>query len=383
MREFWRTLAIILLAVLVFGAAKYLDNNPRHHVSEMAQSSAQDEVAETTLVSIEETENMTEAASVSEMTVPETTECQEERFLLTFVGDCTLGANPQNALVGSGFIKMVGEDYGYPFRNVIDWFENDECTFLNLEGPLTDAGDPVNKNHVFRGPTAYINILTENSVEAVSLANNHSMDYGQIGYNSTVTALKNANISFVEQDSSCIFTTENNLTIGVYGAAFDQLDEEAIIAGISELKAQDCDLVIFAPHWGIEGSYRPTVGQQRLGHAAIDAGADIVWGSHPHVLQPIEEYNGGIIYYSLGNFSFGGNGKPGDFDTALIQQELIRAADGTMSLGEVNILPARISSVIGWNNFQPTPYEVGTSNYDRVIKKLDGSWRGPNLSAQK
>lgn len=383
MREFWRTPAIVLLAVLVFGAAKYLDNNPRPHVSKMEQPSMQEEVDETTLAPILETENMTEETIVPETTVPETTEYQEERFLLTFVGDCTLGANPQNALVGSGFIKIVDEDYRYPFRNVIDWFENDECTFLNLEGPLTDSGDPVNKTSIFRGPTSYINILTENSVEAVSLANNHSMDYGQIGYDSTVTALKNANIPFVEQDNSCIFTTENNLTIGVYGAVYDKLDEETIVAGISELKAQDCDLVIFAPHWGVEGSYRPTVGQQRLGRAAIDAGADIVWGSHPHVLQPIEEYNGGIIYYSLGNFSFGGNGKPGDFDTALIQQEVIRTTDGTVTLGEVNILPASITSVIGWNNFQPTPYKVGTNNYDRVIKKLDGSWRGPNLSAQK
>lgn len=310
-------------------------------------------------------------------TVP--TEPPEERFLLTFVGDCTLGANPSNTYAGVGFVKTVGEDYRYPFRNVIQWFENDECTFLNLEGPLTDAGNPMQKKHAFRGPTAYINILTENSVEVVSIANNHTMDYGQTGYESTVATLEDAGIPFVERDSSCIVTTEHGLKIGMYGAVYYVLDEEEIVAGITALKEQNCDLIIFAPHWGVEGTYQPTVQQTQLGHAAIDAGADIVWGSHPHVLQPIEEYNGGVIYYSMGNFSFGGNGYPRDYDTALLQQEVIRAADGTVTLGELTILPANVSSVSDRNNYQPTPYEIGTDGYNRVLQKLDGSWTGANL----
>ena len=148
------------------------------------------------------------------------------------------------------------------------------------------------------------------------------------------------------------------------------------------LKEQNCDLIIFAPHWGVEGAYHPTAQQTKLGHAAIDAGADIVWGCHPHVLQNVEEYNGGIIYYSLGNFSFGGNGYPRDYDTALLQQEVIRSADGTVSLGELTMIPASVSSVPERNNYQPTPYESGTDGYARVIQKLDGSWTGANLPIQ-
>ena len=87
-----------------------------------------------------------------------------------------------------------------------------------------------------------------------------------------------------------------------------------------------------APHWGVEGSYRPTQEQMDLAHAAIDAGADIVWGSHPHVLQPIEEYKDGLILYSMGNFCFGGNGAPEDLDTVLIQQEVVKTPDGRVSL---------------------------------------------------
>ena len=336
---------------------------------------------------VAEVETTVSGTTAAQTTTPETTEAPtttpteppEEHFLLTFVGDCTLGANPSNTYADVGFIRTVGQDYSYPFRNVISFFEGDEATFLNLEGPLSDTGNPMQKTHVFRGPTDYVNILTDNSVEAVSIANNHTMDYGQTGYESTVATLNAARIPFVERDNSCVFTTENGLTIGLYGAVYYLLEEEAITAGVSALKEQGCDLVIFAPHWGIEGTYHPTAEQTRLGHAAIDAGADIVWGSHPHVLQPIEEYNGGIIFYSLGNFSFGGNGYPRDYDTALLQQEVIRAADGSVTLRELTIVPANVSSVSDRNNYQPTPYEAGTAAYDRVLQKLDGSWTGPNL----
>ena len=339
---------------------------------------------------VEETETILPETTVAETTLPETTEAPttapteppEEHFLLTFVGDCTFGANPTNTYAGYGFPKTVGEDYQYPFRNVIDWFENDEATFLNLEGPLSDTGNPMQKKHVFRGPTAYVNILLENSVEAVTIANNHTMDYGQTGYDSTVLTLENAGIPFAEQDGSCIFTTEHGLTIGLYGAVYYKLDTQQIVSAIASLKEAGCDLVIFAPHWGVEGSYRPTAAQTELAHAVIDAGADIVWGSHPHVLQPVEEYNDGIIFYSMGNFSFGGNGYPRDYDTALLQLEVIRTADGSVTLGELTIVPANVSSVADRNNYQPTPYEPGTAAYDRVLQKLDGTWTGPNLPIQ-
>lgn len=327
-----------------------------------------------------ETTVMETAEAVTEpTTIPTETEPPEERFLLTFVGDCTFGSNPTNYYAGYGFIKTVGEDYRYPFRNVISYFENDEFTMINLEGPLTDTGNPMQKKHAFRGPTSYVNIITQNSVEAVTIANNHTMDYGQVGYDSTLETLNAAGVPYVERDCSAVITTENGLKIGIYGAVYYLLDVEDIAAEITALKEQGCDLVIFAPHWGTEGTYRPTNQQIEVGHAAIDAGADIVYGSHPHVLQPIEEYNGGILYYSLGNFSFGGNGYPQDYDSALLQQEVIRDAEGNVTLGELTIVPVNVSSVAGRNNYQPLPYAEGSEEYDRVLSKLDGSFSGPNL----
>lgn len=309
---------------------------------------------------------------------PETTagtQPRTERFLLTFAGDCTLGCTPSNYYAGCGFIKTVGEDPDYPFRNVHDYFENDDFTMVNLEGALCDEGNPMQKKYVFRGPTDYVSILTRGSVEAVTVANNHSMDYGQRGYDSTLATLEQAGIPYVERDSSRVITLDSGLTIGLYGAVYYCLDVADMESEIRAMKEQGVDLIIFAPHWGVEGTYCPTEEQVRVGHAAIDAGADIVFGTHPHVLQSIETYNGGVIFYSLGNFSFGGNSAPKDFDTALIQQEILRDADGTVRLGERTVVPACVSSVPGVNNYQPTPYEPGSEGYERVLAKLDGTWK--------
>lgn len=321
----------------------------------------------------------TTAETVAEAT-EQTTEPQPETFILTFAGDCTLGCKEAHFYYDVGYVKTVGSDYRYPFANVIEYFENDDFSMVNLENPLCDSGNPNLKKHAFRGPTEYVNILTQNSIQAVTIANNHSFDYGQAGYDSTLATLNAAGMPYVEADSSTIVTTDSGLTIGLYAVTYDHLDKEEIVAGITALAEDpEVDLVIFVPHWGIENTYRPNDTQIELAYAAIDAGADIVYGSHTHVLQYIEEYGDGIIYYSLGNFSFGGNSDPKDYDTAIVRQEVIREPDGTVRLGELTLIPCSISSEKYRNNYQPTPYPEDSEEYERVISKLDGSFTGPNL----
>ena len=366
MKKILKYLAILLAAALVFAMARLMDKAPWRKSAPTMETLPQAAVVET----------QPETRPQPEETVPPQTETEaptepsEERFLLTFVGDCTLGCRDGHANAGYGFIQTIGEDYGFPFRNVLEYFTSDEMTFINLEGTFTETGYAMQKAHTFRGPTSYINILTQNSVEAVSLANNHTMDYGQTGYDSTIATLEGAGIPYVERDNSAIITTKNGLTIGIYGAVYYDMKTEVITAAIRELR-QQADIVIFAPHWGFEMNTERNQDQVDLAHAVIDAGADIVWGSHPHVLQAMEEYNGGEIYYSLGNFSFGGNIYPDDYDSALIQQEVIRAVDGTISLGETIVVPVCVSSISGRNNYQPTPYEEGSEGYVRVMEKLD------------
>ncbi len=366
MKRILKYFLIVLAALLVFGVANLLDDAHWRNKNRTPEPAV-----ETTVMALPETQPVqTERAETEPQPSTEETEPTEERFLLTFVGDCTLGCRDSHAYAGVGFIQTIGEDYGYPFRNVLEYFESDEMTFINLEGTLCDTGYAVQKAHTFRGPTTYINILTQNSVEAVSLANNHTMDYGQTGYDSTVATLESAGIPYVERDSSTIITSRNGLTIGIYGAVYYVMDTEVITAAIRELR-QQADIVIFAPHWGFEMNTQRNEDQLNLAHAVIDAGADIIWGSHPHVLQAMEEYNGGKIFYSLGNFSFGGNNYPEDYDSALIQQEVIRAVDGTVSLGDTIVVPVSVSSIADRNNFQPTPYEEGSEGYARVLEKLD------------
>lgn len=204
----------------------------------------------------------------------------------------------------------------------------------------------------------------------VSLANNHILDYGQKGYDSTVETLESYGIPYVQRDTATLVELDCGLTVGLYGAVYYKYDQADMETQIAALRQQGADLVIYAPHWGIEMTYSPNATQVRLGHAAIDAGADIVWGSHPHVLQPIEEYGDGVIYYSMGNFAFGGNSDPGDYDTVIIQQQVVRAPDGNVTLGERTIIPCSVSSIEKRNNYQPTPYPEGSDEYNRVLKKL-------------
>jgi poly-gamma-glutamate synthesis protein (capsule biosynthesis protein) len=224
-----------------------------------------------------------------------------------------------------------------------------------------------------------VNILTVNSVEAVSLSNNHVLDYGEKGLDNTRKVLDEAKVSYIEKDCSKVLTLENGLTVGLYATMYTDADEKKLAAEITAMKKQGVDVIIYAPHWGTEGSYRPTDEQKSLAYAAIDAGANIVCGTHPHVLQPIEEYHGGVIFYSLANFSFGGHQQLRDMDTAVVQQTITMQADGKVTLGERNIVPCSMSSVEKYNNYQPTPYAKDSEEYNRVLEKLAGTFQGRDL----
>ena len=354
--------------------------------TEPAASTAEVQVQESqSAPETEETAAPTEAETepTGETTVPtepetEPTGPQEERFTLTFLGDCTIGSAPKQMNVMYSILWYIGEDYGYPFRNVMEYIENDDLTVINLESTLYEGGSSSGALFTFRAPTKYVNVITQNSIEAVSFANNHTMDYLQAGYDSTLATLEEANVPYVEKDGSLLLTTESGLTVGIYALAFTQ-DKKDMEKEIADLRSQGAEVIIVSAHWGEEGSYRPSSSQTEMAYAAIDAGADIVYGHHPHVLQKIEEYNGGIIYYSLGNFVFGGNHWPQDLDSAILQQQIIRDTDGTISLGELTIIPVSCSSLPVQNNFQPTPYEEGSEKYERAMSKLDGTFKGGNL----
>ena len=340
---------------------------------EVVQTEPPTEPEETEAATEESTEAPTEEATEPPTEAP--TEAKDDNFFtLTFVGDCTFGSVPIAWDLEDSFIQVVGDDYRYPFANVVDIFENDDFTLANLEGPLTEVGEPMEKQFVFRGPPAYTAILTENSVEAVTLANNHALDYGFEGRSATMEALKEAGVAYGAREQSFLYTTESGLTIGVYCDDF-AFDRAHIADSIASLRERGAEIVVCAFHWGEEQVYKPAQNEIDWGHIAIDAGADIVAGHHPHVLQPVEYYKNGVIFYSLGNFSFGGNANPTDTDSVILQQEVFSGPDGMVNLGTLNVIPVSITSIPGRNDYQPMPLEESDPAYERVLQKLAGTYQ--------
>ena len=300
---------------------------------------------------------------------------EEGHFLLSFAGDCTLGTEHGSWGKSGTFPEVVGEDYAYPFAGVQGLFTQDDFTFVNLEGALTSHTVPAEKQYRFRGPTAYGAILTEGSVEAVTLANNHTLDYGRTGLQETRQVLKDLGVAVGGDGETFLYTTSRGLKIGVYTAY--HFGKPQIRQSIETLQNQGAEVIVAAFHSGAEGSYTPTARQKDMFRYAADCGAHIVYNSHPHVLQPVEHYGDSVIFYSLGNFSFGGNRNPSDKDSAVIQVEVERQADGSVALSQVLVHPCSVSSRVDRNDYQPTLCQADSTQARRVEQKLAGTYRPP------
>lgn len=298
-------------------------------------------------------------------------------FVISMVGDCTLASSQYN----SDYESYINRhDFSWPFSGTVEYLENDEFTLANLECTFSDQALSSSSLFQFRAPASYAEILKYGSVECVTLGNNHTYDFGETGLADTKTALDSAEIGWAGPGESKVYTTEHGLKIGVYCPGWTGLSESNIVSGIEKLQQEGADLIIMSAHWGTEGSYAVTASQQSFAHIAIDAGADIVFGTHPHVLQRTETYNGGYIFYSLGNWSFGGNTAPRDRDTAIAQVTVTQNADGTVELTDFSLIPCCLSSTSGVNDYRPTPYDPDSDEYKRAMSKLDGTFTGSDLT---
>ena len=286
-------------------------------------------------------------------------------------GDCTLGTDEYFDGDTSFDAKYNEVGYaGFFFEKVKHVFEADDLTIVNLEGPLTTNNERADKVYAFKGRPEYTAILTEGSVEAANLANNHSFDYGEDGYEDTKKYLSEAGISSFGYDRNAIMDIKGVKValIGIHEIysgleCVDLLREDIVSA-----KAEGAQLIIVSFHWGTEKEYYPDSIQKELGHIAIDEGAHLVLGHHPHVLQGIEVYKGRNIVYSLGNFSFGGNKNPSDKDTMIFQQTFT-IADGVVVEDNVKeVIPCSLSSKSNYNNYQPMILEG--EEKDRVMERI-------------
>ena len=297
---------------------------------------------------------------------------------LSVVGDCTLGTDETFDYDTS--LNAYYENYGadYFLQNVKDIFSADDLTIANFEGTLTDSDEREDKTFAFKAPASYASILTGGSVEAVNTANNHSHDYGDQSFDDTLAALDDAGIVHFGYDETAVMNVKG-IKVGLVGIyeLYDHLErEQQLKDNIAKVKADGAQLIVVIFHWGNETETVPDSNQTTLGRIAIDEGADLVCGHHPHVLQGIETYKGRNIVYSLGNFCFGGNSSPSDMDTMIYQQTFTIDADGVKKDNVTNIIPCSISSAAydGYNNYQPTPAEGDEAT--RILGKINerSSW---------
>lgn len=300
-------------------------------------------------------------------------------YVVSMVGDCTLASYPEIRYWEIAFENVVRKDWAYPFSHTADMFRSDELTMINLECSISDQIGYPGTTFSFLAPSEAVNILTEGSVEFAGTANNHALDFGWGIYEDTLANLDKAGIAHSGNEESIVIKTKSGLSVGIYTAYSGHYPSaDTVAAGVRSLKQSGAEIVIIYAHWGDEASYYQNGNQTAVAHAAIDAGADIVAGHGPHRLEPCEEYNGGVIFYSLGNFIFGGNTQPADMDTAIAQVTFTRQPDGSLKLSSFRALPASISSQWPLNDYCPTLFEEGTEEYVRAMSKVDGSWTGAN-----
>lgn len=201
--------------------------------------------------------------------------------------------------------SVQDNNFDWPFARTTNLLSNSDLTFINLETPLLENCPVISSGFKFCGSSRNVSALTNAGIDIVNLANNHSGNYGRSGLGATITNLHQANIHTTG-------TTMNHEPITINGINFAFLGFDDTISSIKldqlvqlvqSAKSQS-DHVIVAIHWGVEYQDQPTSRQKRLGHLAIDSGASLVVGNHPHWIQPIEQYKDGYVYYSHGNFIF-------------------------------------------------------------------------------
>lgn len=272
---------------------------------------------------------------------------EADQLLIHFAGDTMFSGKVEEKLEKTG--------YDYPFEYVKELFQNDDLSVVNLETPVTADGEPAeDKTYVFKSPPKALGPMAKAGVDAVNLANNHILDQGVTGLKDTMKHLRQHHILFAGAGSSSkdayapVYLERKGIKIALCGfsrvipaadwaAGKNKAGVAAVYAPESALNAirtarKNADLVLVMVHWGKERTTNLESHQQELAHAFIDAGADLVIGGHPHVMQGLEKYKGKWIAYSTGNFIFTKSTDPQTWESAVFAAKCTRQGDCELQL---------------------------------------------------
>lgn len=261
--------------------------------------------------------------------------------VLAFVGDMLFTENTLSRYHQQGISSMFSEE-------LLSAMTDADLFMVNEEFPFSTRGEAAeDKQFTFRVDPSYVRIFQEIGVDVATVANNHALDFGVDAFTDSLDTLDQAGIARVgggrtlSEAKAPVIRTVGDSTVGILGASrvipvsswtagsarpgmFTAYDQAPLLNEISDLSSQ-CDYTVVYLHWGIEKDEYPQEYQRKLAYACIDAGADLVVGSHPHVLQGFETYKGKLIAYSLGNFLFSNSTNP----TVLLQVHI--KEDGTLA----------------------------------------------------
>ena len=304
--------------------------------------------------------------------LPDSLATPVETLTIIAGGDVMLGSWVESPIREKG--------YHYPFVHLDSILTDADVMFVNLEAPFGQGDSAFNKTYTFRVPPDLVGVLTAGRINTVSLANNHILDYGAGALQETMEVLSRHQITFsgagmnLGQARKPAYLTSRGRKIAVvsYSLTFPEefwaTDSAAGTCFPShtflyrDLKAlrQECDLLIVSFHWGAELMETPKEYQVDLAHRAIRAGADLILGHHPHVIQGLEIYQGKLIAYSLGNYIFG------SYSESVKYSMLLKMEMGKEGIERFRVIPLNVYNRVV--DFQPRPLQG--EEQDLFFKKL-------------
>ena len=314
----------------------------------------------------------------------ERSQMKMDEVVFSFVGDCTIGTWPESTKgINYNAIYEKSGSETYSFDLVKSFFENDDYSYINLETTLTKASSRLDKgfSYNFKGDPEWARtMLAASGVDGCNLANNHSYDWKSRGYEETQEVVREAGMDIGTQNSA-VFTNFNGLEVVLLSANYittsynpnevfgDELTE-LMIKQIQQFK-RDSNIVVVNCHWGLERKNIPNEEQTVPAHKFVDAGADLVIGHHPHTLQGVECYKGKYIFYSIGNFAFGGKATTDEVNRiSIMVRPRFALRDGRATVTGICVVPCYTTSAadLEENNYQPMPVFGATAN--RIYSQL-------------
>ena len=322
----------------------------------------------------------------------ENDEAKGQEMVLSFIGDLSIGDATQSRASAASLTSVINEKgYAWPFSLIADYLKNDDYTFANLEVVLTERENLKAKNILYCliGKPEFVQVLTEGGVDVVNTVNNHSYNFTEKGYQDTLDILDAAGMNHFgtnkpgsgnPQETDILGIAEvKGVRIGMVGLSYpdEKRDYKKLEARIKKLRDEmNCQLVVCSLHWGREDHPQYLYNwQMSLARKLIDAGADVIWGHHPHVLHPIMFYKGNPNMFSTGNFIFGTIGQMKTDDTGIFQLHYDVSGD-TPVLTEMSVVPCKTGKRGDYRPYELTDEQLkktcwGYMVYKKRISSMD------------